>query len=227
MFCNVRFHYCAGIGFALIVCSILLLEHSALDIYISQFFYHNGQWIIAKNAPLPRWFFYTGIKFALIGGEIFILCLLCQRLLLPQKMPRFFQQFSSRELSYLVAMLCLVPAVIGLLKTLTHVPCPNHIETFGGQFPYLSLWQNTLSHHHEKCFPAAHAGLGFSWYAWAFLPRLRSQHFKIALAVTALGWIMGLYKMAIGDHFFSHTVISMLIAWTLNALSAAVLWHKS
>ena len=32
------------------------------------------------------------------------------------------------------------------------------------------------------------------------------------------GWSMGYYKMLIGDHFLSHTVIVMIIAW-LTVLS--------
>ncbi|KAB7881964.1 PAP2 family protein, partial [Poseidonibacter ostreae] len=31
----------------------------------------------------------------------------------------------------------------------------------------------------------------------------------------SVGWSMGTYKMLIGDHFLSHTIITMLIAWLL------------
>ena len=30
-----------------------------------------------------------------------------------------------------------------------------------------------------------------------------------------IGWSMGTYKMLIGDHFLSHTVITMILAWLL------------
>ncbi len=31
----------------------------------------------------------------------------------------------------------------------------------------------------------------------------------------ATGWIMGAYKMLIGDHFLSHTIVTMLLAWLI------------
>ena len=52
---------------------------------------------------------------------------------------------------------------------------------------------------------------GFTLYAWAFLPRLKNYRWQIAAGVTLLAWAMGLYKMAIGDHFLSHTVVSMFL----------------
>lgn len=33
-----------------------------------------------------------------------------------------------------------------------------------------------------------------------------------------IGWSMGSYKMLIGDHFLSHTVITMILAWLLILL---------
>jgi len=30
-----------------------------------------------------------------------------------------------------------------------------------------------------------------------------------------IGWSMGTYKMLIGDHFLSHTTITMILAWLL------------
>ncbi|HIP14233.1 MAG TPA: PAP2 family protein, partial [Sulfurimonas autotrophica] len=33
-----------------------------------------------------------------------------------------------------------------------------------------------------------------------------------------VGWSMGLYKMIIGDHFFSHTLITMILAWFIILL---------
>ncbi len=37
-------------------------------------------------------------------------------------------------------------------------------------------------------------------------PRTRR---RVVAAALSLGWITGGYKMAIGDHFFSHTRVSM------------------
>lgn len=37
---------------------------------------------------------------------------------------------------------------------------------------------------------------------------------------------MGRYKMAIGDHFFSHTLVSMLLAWTQACATATIIFAK-
>jgi membrane-associated PAP2 superfamily phosphatase len=133
---------------------------------------------------------------------------------------------SSRELSYLLLTLIVIPSTIALLKGMTHVSCPNHLAVFNGDLPYLTIWQNILVKTPEKCFPAAHASAGFSLFGLAYLPRLRPQRRKIIIAVIIAGWIMGLYKMSIGDHFFSHTLVSMLLAWAGACGLAAFIFDK-
>ena len=76
-----------------------------------------------------------------------------------------------------------------------------------------------------KCFPAAHASAGFSLYGLAFLPTLKKHRYQILKIVTLLGWSMGLYKMLFGDHFFSHTLVSMLLSLTI-ACALATLFFK-
>ena len=39
------------------------------------------------------------------------------------------------------------------------------------------------------------------------------------------GWITGLYKMMNGDHFLSHTVTTMLLAWILIFLVSIVVYN--
>ena len=42
---------------------------------------------------------------------------------------------------------------------------------------------------------------------------------KIALGVAlVLAWVTGGYKMSIGDHFLSHTLISMILGWLIILL---------
>lgn len=221
------------ISLTLAILATLVLEHSSLDVAVSQFFYQgNGEWLIDKGSKLPDWIFYTGIKRLLIVFEVYIILAWLQRVLRLKKPThklsqpfKFFQplqRFSNRELGYLAGVMLLVPTVVATLKGITNVPCPNNLAMFGGKFDYLSLWQDILSHSGQKCFPAAHASSGFALYAWAFLPRLKNYRWHIAVGVTLLAWAMGLYKMAIGDHFLSHTVVSMLLGW---AICSGMAWR--
>jgi len=71
-----------------------------------------------------------------------------------------------------------------------------------------------------KCWPAGHASGGFALLSLFFLFKSRKNK-KIAI-ITALsvGWAMGLYKMVIGDHFLSHTIITMMLAWLIVLIIA-------
>ena len=39
-----------------------------------------------------------------------------------------------------------------------------------------------------------------------------------------LGWTFGVYKMLIGDHFLSHTLVSMCLAWLVSLMVAASIY---
>lgn len=71
-------------------------------------------------------------------------------------------------MGYVAAAMVCVPLIIASLKSVTHVVCPSHLQIFGGEFAYLSIWQNMQAGTDAKCFPAAHASAGFALYAWTF-----------------------------------------------------------
>ncbi len=230
-----RFEFFFSLSLAII--ATLLVEHSTLDISISQLFYQgNGDWLITKGTKLPDWIFYTGIKRLLIIFEVYVMLAGLQRVFMaknpqhklaqPLKIFQPFARFSARELGYLAGVMLLVPTIVATLKAITNVPCPNNLLLFGGKFEYLSLWQDIINHSGQKCFPAAHASSGFALYAWAFLPSLKKYRWQIAIGVTILAWAMGLYKMAIGDHFFSHTLVSMCLAWAICSAMAWLIFKK-
>ena len=212
--------------------STVLFEHSQLDIIISQLFYSNGQWLLQKGAQPYAFLFYDFPKALLLLLGLALMLTLARRYWSHNWfnersrsatwLPSLFANMTSRELGYLLFTIILVPTTIALLKSMTHVSCPNHLAVFNGDLPYLTIWQNILAQTPQKCFPAAHASAGFSLFGLAYLPHWRPQRRKIIIAVIIIGWIMGLYKMSIGDHFFSHTLVSMLLAWA-GACGLAVL----
>ena len=219
----------------LTVIATLIFEHSQFDIRISELFYTNGQWLIQKGAQPYAFIFYDGPKALLILSAIYLLTVLIVKYRRPanntyianSKFNKFIVPFSVREISYLLIILIAVPSTIALLKGVTHVSCRNHLTLFGGDLPYLNLWQNIVAKTDAKCFPAAHASAGFSLYGLVFLPSLHKYRYRIFAVVTALGWTMGLYKMLFGDHFFSHTLVSMLLALTVACALASVFFKRT
>ena len=219
----------------LTVMATLAVEHSQFDIWVSQLFYSNGHWLLDKDAQPYVFIFYDLPKLLLILLGITLITVLIWRYVHSRRShtahtPPFFMRpivtLSSREISYLLITIIMVPTVIATLKSLTHVSCPNHLYIFNGDLPYLNIWQNILAKTSAKCFPAAHASAGFALYGFAYLPSLQRHRGKIIITVTLLGWIMGLYKMSFGDHFFSHTLVSMLLAWTIACALATLFFGR-
>ena len=220
----------------LTIIAALTFEHSQFDIRISELFYTNGQWLLQKGAQPYAFIFYDGPKALLILSAIYLVTILIIKYRQPSsttstihygKLDRFIIPLSVREISYLLTILIVVPSSIALLKGVTHVSCPNHLTLFGGELPYLDIWQNIVANTPAKCFPAAHASAGFSLYGLAFLPTLHKYRYRIFEIVTVLGWTMGMYKMLFGDHFFSHTLVSMLLSLTITCALASVFFKRT
>lgn len=50
---------------------------------------------------------------------------------------------------------------------------------------------------------------------------------RLALGVALIvGWSMGTYKMLLGDHFLSHTIITMLMAWLIILIIVKFVQNK-
>lgn len=135
----------------------------------------------------------------------------------------------------LLIVLCstlFVPLVIGSLKSVTNIPCPKDITHYGGVSPHATVMRgypdNYVQKSRARCFPAAHASGGFSLLSLFFLFK-KKRNKRIALYFSlALGWSTGFYKMMIGDHFLSHTLVSMLLAWLLiQIIAKIILFHYS
>ncbi|MGP4119894.1 PAP2 family lipid A phosphatase [Psychrobacter aquimaris] len=216
------------------IIATLIFEHSQLDIRISELFYSNGHWLLEKGAQPYAFIFYDLPKALLILLAVYLIAVLIIKYRQPlpdlasqhrRKFDRFLLPLPIREIGYLLIIIAIVPATIATLKGVTHVSCPNDLVSFNGDLPYLNLWQNIVAATPARCFPAAHASAGFSLYGLAFLPTLKKYRYQIFTTVTVLGWTMGLYKMLFGDHFFSHTLVSMLLSLTI-ACALATLFFK-
>lgn len=202
----------------LLLLSFLLFEFTPLDIIIQDYFYNfnTHQWILDKNAVLPKLIFYDGIKKLYI---LFVIAVLISLLFF--RWHPIIMHYKKGLVIVLVSCLT-VPLFIGLLKATTNVPCPTDIKRYGGNYPYVTVLSKYPDTFHQteniRCYPAGHASGGFALMSLFFLFTSRRNK-KIALISTlAIGWTIGNYKMIIGDHFFSHTLITMIISWLMILL---------
>ncbi|WP_172449239.1 phosphatase PAP2 family protein [Bowmanella denitrificans] len=209
---------------ALILC-ILIFELTALDMQIQQLLYNQGshQWWWDKQEFWARLLFYDGIKVVLL---VFFLSLLL--MFVVSFIKHAIKPLRPGLLIVMLSMLS-VPATVGLLKATTNMACPVNLLQFGGKVEHVPLFSAYPADKRpaapQKCFPAGHASGGFSLLALIFLmPTDRARQWAIVGALS-LGWLMGGYKMLIGDHFLSHTLVSMLLSWGICCLNAALVYR--
>ncbi|MBX3509128.1 MAG: phosphatase PAP2 family protein [Parvibaculum sp.] len=197
----------------------------ALDIRLAAYFFDtpSGQWLVPpERRDVLYWLLYRGPKLllAIAGGAAFLF--LCVEAIRRRWRPRY-TQFALG-----LSVVALVPLVAGLLKGVTGVSCPAQELTFSG--PYLHadmvtrLLGNLPYNEHLRCWPAGHASAGFALLGLRLIapPLLRSA-FLYTVPGVAAGWILGVYQMARGQHFLSHTFVTMAIALLISALACMLL----
>ena len=206
----------------LLILVIAFFESTNLDIILQNLLYHaeSHTWLLYDDAGIIRLLFYDGIKALYL---VFVLLIFCTLL--------FFSNHKTIQrhrmgLRIVLLSCILVPAMINGIKSISNVPCPKDISLYGGDHPYSTLLQrpsqSLTPSGTMRCYPAGHASGGFALLSLYYLfSSVRAK--RIAVTSTLiLGWILGIYKMMIGDHFLSHTLVSMILAWLLISIIARI-----
>lgn len=197
----------------LMAATIALESGTGLDMLVQRHWYDavTRTWTIdAAVHETWRWLFYDGAK-----RFVFFVGVLSASLAV-------WGCASGRRTWFrtglLMALSCAAtPLLVSVLKTLTGIYCPRQLLLFGGEAPYRHLL-SLFSGGGGRCFPGGHASGGFALTMLFFCLSGRGAR-SLALAATLIiGWTMGLYQMMRGEHFLSHTIMSMLLAWQMNIL---------
>ncbi|AXX97008.1 phosphatase PAP2 family protein [Profundibacter amoris] len=200
---------------------VLGLENTGLDIAIQHFFYRNGAWLVDSAQPVIRFLFYDAPKKLLVLYAILILLALVLSFVLKP-----MRRFRTRNNLFILLCLLLVPAVVGLGKKETHVHCPYQLQEFGGEVPYVTLFEANKYEAPGRCFPAGHASGGFALLLFVLIAATRRQQMAALSGAMALGWAMGGYQMVNGRHFLSHTLTTILLAWIVILLVHLALFGR-
>ncbi|TBW49379.1 phosphatase PAP2 family protein [Marinobacter halodurans] len=215
-----RFFVVQTLGTLLFLVTVVLLcETTGLDMAVQDAFYQfdSQQWLLSKHDAVLRLLFYSGPKTVFI---LFAVTLLISLVALRNR-PRV-KRYRRGLLTVLIASLLTV-GVVNLLKGVTNVPCPVNLMHYDGNYPYVTLLHRVAAAEHLKrirCFPAGHASGGFALLSLFFLFRTKRNRMIAFNGAMALGWTLGLYKMLIGDHFLSHTLVTMGLAWLISVVVA-------
>ena len=199
----------------LLIAVIALFQFSNLDIFVQNFFYNfeSKVWLIDKDEPILKFFLYDGMKIFLI---LIAVAILFSLVFLRKK--RLIQEYKKGLIIVLLSAI-FVPLMIGSLKAISNTPCPCNIVNFNGVYPDIKVFdsypKDFIQPSKAKCWPAGHASGGFALMALFFLFKTPKNQKKALIGALIVGWSMGSYKMLLGDHFLSHTLITMIMAWLI------------
>lgn len=210
-----------------IVLTIALFNWIDIDLWLQDFFYNAElkQWLLGHDQALAKLILYDGIK------RVYVIAVLALALIVWLNRKHVLVKSYQPGLNIVLLSCLAVPLIVGGLKAVTNVPCPRDITHYNGSQPYVSVLQSYpdsfIQSEKQRCFPAAHASGGFALMSLFFLFKRKRNKIIAVSSALGLGWITGIYKMLIGDHFLSHTIVSMLLAWLIILVIAKVFRYQT
>jgi membrane-associated PAP2 superfamily phosphatase len=188
-----------------------LLESGSIDLYLADLIYQAGgaDWAL-RHSPLFSDILHNNAQtlVKLLAVILFAVAIASQFLvrLRPYR----------RAIWYLALVMPLSGLLVGIGKEISHVDCPWGLLRYGGEHPYIRLFEaHPGDFRYGKCFPAGHAGAGYTFLAlYFFLASLRPQWKRYGLMVgIAMGVVFGVAQQLRGAHFLSHDLWTAAICW--------------
>lgn len=192
-------------------------EYSGLDVFLARLFFDQA----TQSWPLKSNFITAGVLhkgaqrlvvYFAVGLLLFIaLSFLIKKL-----------QTYRKGAGYLLLCTLLCTGIVALLKSITHIYTPWDLVLFGGDKPYIRLFDAVppglpVGH----AFPGGHSSGGFAFVSLYFLLsvyRPRYRYYGLALGL-GLGALFAITQELRGAHFLSHDLFSLVIcgyvAWAL------------
>jgi membrane-associated PAP2 superfamily phosphatase len=219
---NGALYYGAVLPLGLLVLVLAVGEWVPFDLWVQDCLYdwNSRQWLVAfdKHSALGLIFYVIPkILLGIFAGLLFLLTI-------RQRWGRFACPWNRSRLIYVLLCMALIPSLVAILKAHTGVAYPRKIDRYGGgNIPYRTVWQSIPRHVGEKRYkgwPAGHASGGYALFGLAFAALSRPGRRRGLMIALATGSLMGTYQMLAGNHYLSHTIVSMLLAWLVAGVLA-------
>lgn len=192
-----------------------------LDLMVQSWFWDGRDWLIPKDAGWFHRLAYTGPK---VGLYFFALGLLWA-IAFPSRSPAWL---GRRRATYLFVSMAAISLACTQLRDVTQMATPRDLAMYGALPPnaweHLLLFDPKPPHYPSNAFPAGHASGGFALLSLAFAWGASAARRRGLLIGCLYGGAMGLYQVARGEHFLSHTLATAALAWLLAAALAR--WLK-
>jgi len=209
----------------LLISTIVFFGLSDLDILIQSYFFNfeTKEWILNSSKEPYRFIFYDGIKYILI---IILLSSILSLVFFQKNV--IVKRYKQGIILFILSALLILSSV-SILKKQTNMPCPKNEVYFGGEYPSTKVWEKYSQNTRDtiRCWPAGHASGGFALMSLFFLFNTKRNKFLSLFFAVSIGWSMGIYKMIIGDHYFSHTLITMLLSVLIILILNTIISRRS
>ena len=211
---------CWAIPTSVLIALAVVIGHSPLDVLLMQPFHDP----VAGGFPLRnQWFFavvlHTAAKWiAVLTPAAAVLVFSTSWWWAPARPWRW-------PALYLALCAGVTAAVVGLIRELTNRYSPWAIDRFGGEVPWTPLFAGTPAPFIDgHSFPAAHAAGAFAWVSLWFVGRhLRHGRTWWWLLPGLMGGLLFAWTQHVrGEHFPSHNLWTLAIAWTVACALAAL-----
>jgi len=201
----------------LLLALLLVIELTGLDLILADFIYqHTGPGWWRGFWPDQVW--HTGARRVSVALLLIIL--------LTAVASCFIDRLKGcrRALFYTVISSGLAALTVASGKALSSQACPSDLLRYGGDLSYLPLLSMD-TRDAGNCFPAGHASAGYGWFSLYFAGLALKSRWRIfgVLMPMAAGAVFGIVQQFRGEHFLSHDLWTMLICWTVAALTAQLM----
>ncbi len=209
----------------ILLLTIVFFEYSDVDIRVQDYLYdfQSQKWLLSSDDKLLKLILYDGVKSLIV--VLVLVSLLASAVFIKSA----YVQNNKQGIVIVLLSAILIPSAVGALKAITNMPCPRDLSHYSGTYPHVSLLTSYPKSFPQakniRCYPAGHASGGFALMSLVFFFKKKKQKVIAGVATLTLGWLMGGYKMLIGDHFFSHTVVTMLLAWLIILMLAKAVYR--
>jgi len=185
-----------------------------LDFKVQSWFWDGRDWLIPKDSGWFHQLAYTGPKVVLYGFALWLLWAMAFPALSPAWLGR-------RRAVFLFVSMAAIPVVCTQLRDFTQMATPRALAVYGAVAPnaweHLLLFDAKPALYPSNAFPAGHASGGFALLALAFAWSEAGARRRGVLIGCVYGGAMGLYQIARGEHFLSHTLATAALAWLIAA----------
>ncbi len=198
----------------------LTFEYSGLDIAISSHFYDSttGAWPFKEGFWL-RHILYERQNDLARGLYILVLAVfVLSHAVEPLRRWR-------RPVLFLIVACASGPLAVALIKSLTHIYTPWRLEIFGGDYPYIRVFDSVPSGMRiGHAFPGGHSSGAYAWIALYFLLRLTAHpwRYRVLTVVVGTGILFSATQIIRGAHFVSHELVTAAICWATGCFWSLV-----